>query len=283
MANIPSKVIDRIKTNLGPLQKILEQAKSRDINEADTVVIVSDVLSNLFGYNKYEEVTREYAIKSTYCDLAIKVEGTLKFLIEVKAIGLPLQDKHYQQALDYGANNGTDWIVLTNGIIWKVYKVKFEKPIRTDFICEFNLLEMKIKNQNDLDKMYILCKEGLKRNAIDEFSEHKMVVNKFYIGTILQSESLIETIKRELRKINPLVKPDSDEITSIIKNEVLKRELLDSPEAIAALEKYSKILKKIDKEKSKQVTNEKKKAEEKEIEDTVIIENSNESINIENV
>jgi len=66
MANIPSKVIDRIKTNLGPLQKILEQAKSRDINEADTVVIVSDVLSNLFGYNKYEEVTREYAIKSTY-------------------------------------------------------------------------------------------------------------------------------------------------------------------------------------------------------------------------
>ena len=42
--------------------------------------------------------------------------------------------KQYQQALDYGANNAPEWIVLTNGIVWKVYRVRFEKPIHTDFI-----------------------------------------------------------------------------------------------------------------------------------------------------
>jgi len=87
MASIPAKVTDRIKENLGKIQKVIEQAKARDINEADTVAIVSEILTDIFGYDKYTEVTREYAIKSTYCDLAIKVENSLKFLIEVKAIG----------------------------------------------------------------------------------------------------------------------------------------------------------------------------------------------------
>jgi predicted type IV restriction endonuclease len=263
MSTVPVKVLERLKANLSALQKIIEQAKSRDINEADTVVIVSDVLTDLFGYDKYEDVTREYAIKGQYCDLAVKIDGSLKFLIEVKAIGITLQDKHYQQALDYGANNGTEWIVLTNGYIWKVYRVRFEKPIHTDFICEFNILEMKLKNQNDIDKLFVLCKEGIKRNAIEEFSVHKMLVNRYFISNILISEPVIDAVKKELKKINPAIKPEDDEILSIIKNDVLKREVIESPEAIEANDTYTKINKKLDREKSKNTQQKDVKVEKK--------------------
>ncbi len=253
MAAIPVKVIDRFKDNLGKIQKVIEQAKNRDINEADTVVIVSDVLSLIFGYDKYTEITREYAIKGQYCDLAVKSDEKLKFLIEVKAIGITLSEKHYQQALDYGANNGTEWIILTNGLIWKVYKVRFEKPIRTDLVCEFNLLELKLKNQVDMDKLFILCKEGLKKNAIDEFSQHRMIVNKYYITTVLRSEAVIESLKKELKKVDAQIKFDDDEILSILNNEVLKRELVDSQDTADANDKYNKIVKKLEKKKIKDV------------------------------
>jgi len=196
-------------------------------------------------------VTREYAIKGTYCDLAVKVEADLVFLIEVKAIGIALQDKHYQQALDYGANNGTEWIILTNGAVWRVYKVKFEKPIRTELVCEFDFTALRLKTQSDVDKLYILCKEGLKKNAIDEFTQHKMVVNRQYIGAILQSDSIVDAIKRELRKVDPMVRIEDQEVLDIIRNDVLKREILDAPEAIEAFDRYSKILKKIEKKKVK--------------------------------
>lgn len=251
MANVPSKVLDRFKENLSKIQKVIEQAKSRDINESDTVVIVTDVLTSIFGYDKYTEITHEYAIKNTYCDLAIKLEGTLKFLIEVKAIGITLADKHYQQALDYGANNGTEWIILTNALNWKIYKVKFEKPIKTDLVCDFSILDLKVKNQNDIDKLFILCKEGLKKNAIDEFTQHRMVVNKYYIGAILKSDVVFDVTKKEIKKINPLVKVDDEEVNALITNEVLKRELIDSPEAIEANEKYNKIVKRLEKKKIK--------------------------------
>lgn len=254
MSNIPVKVLERIKGNLSKIQKVIEQAKARDINEADTVAIVSEILTCIMGYDKYTEVTREYAIKSTYCDLAIKLDNALKFLIEVKAIGITLQDKHYQQALDYGANNGTEWIVLTNGVIWRVYRVRFEKPIRTDFVCEFNMLDIKVKNDSDMDKLFILCKEGLKKNAIDDFSQHKLVVNRYFISAILQSESIIDTIKRELRKINPMIRAEDDEILGIIQNDILKREVIDTPDANDSLDKYNKTIKKLEKQKSKDKT-----------------------------
>lgn len=251
MATIPVKVIDRMKDNLNKLQKVIEQAKNRDINEADTVVIVTDILVNIFGYDKYTEITREYVVKSTFCDLAIKIESDLKFLIEVKAIGITLTDRHYEQVLNYGANNGCEWIILTNGLVWKIYKVKFEKPIKTDLVCEFSFLDLKMKNQNDLDKVFILCKEGLKKNAIDEFTQHRMVVNKYYIGSILQSGFVIEIIKRELKKINPLLKVEDEEVLGLLNNEILKRELLDSPDAIESNEKYLKVIKKLEKMKTK--------------------------------
>jgi hypothetical protein len=120
----------------------------------------------------------------------------------VKAIGITLQEKHYQQALYYGANLGIEWIILTNGLIWRVYKVRFEKPIRTDFVGEINFLDLKTRSQGDLDKLYILCKEGLKKNAIDDFANPKMVVNKYFVSAILQSEVVSDLVRKELKKID---------------------------------------------------------------------------------
>ncbi|MEL7556580.1 MAG: type I restriction enzyme HsdR N-terminal domain-containing protein [bacterium] len=251
MASIPSKVMNRFKSKIPYMQKIVEQAKSRDINEADTVVIVTDILVEVFGYDKYIDVTREYAIKNTYCDLAVKVEDKPKFLIEVKAIGLNLVDRHFQQALDYASNNGTDWIVLTNAIYWKIYKVRFEKPIKADLVCEFSILDVKLKNKTDIDKLYVLCKEGLKKNAFEDFTLHSQIVNKSLIGAVVLSDAITEAIKRELRKVNLSVKVENSEILTILKNDIVKREIIDSPETNEANDKYLKSIKKGQKTKAR--------------------------------
>ena len=115
MSSIASKTATRIAAGLKKFQPILMSARSRDVNESDTVVIVTDLLQEVFGYDKYTEITSEYMIRSTYVDLAIKLEGELKLLIEVKAIGLELKDSFVKQAVDYAANQGVEWVVLTNG------------------------------------------------------------------------------------------------------------------------------------------------------------------------
>src|SRR3954452_19444524 len=98
MPSIPKKVTERLTAALKRFQPVLTASKARDDGEADTVMIVTDMLAGVFGYDKYSDVTAEYAIRGTYCDLATKLDGTIQALIEVKAVGLDLKDQHVKQA-----------------------------------------------------------------------------------------------------------------------------------------------------------------------------------------
>ncbi len=227
MITIPKKVMERFAREVGKFQRILQNAKDRDINETDTVTIVTDMLSGIFGFDKYTEITGEYAIRGTYCDLAIKVNESVKYLIEVKAIGIELKENHLRQAVNYGANNGIQWVVLTNGIDWKIYRIKFEKPLATEMLCSINFLELNTRKHEDQDRLFILCKEGLDKAAIEEFNEYVRSVNKFIIGAIIQSEPIIEIIRRELRRVSPGLKVEKEEIEKIVSSEVLKRDVLE--------------------------------------------------------
>jgi hypothetical protein len=72
MAAIPKKVAERLVVGLKRYQPILAAAKARDVGEADTVTIIKDVLADVFGYDKYSDVTSERCIRGTYYDLGIR-------------------------------------------------------------------------------------------------------------------------------------------------------------------------------------------------------------------
>ncbi|MFQ5601609.1 MAG: type I restriction enzyme HsdR N-terminal domain-containing protein, partial [Candidatus Krumholzibacteriia bacterium] len=111
--------------------------------------------------HKYSDVTSEQAIRGTYCDLAVKHKGAIKFLIEVKAIGLTLKENHLRQAVGYGANKGIPWIVLTNGICWEVYRINFDQPISHESVCQIDMTTLSSRKRSDHELLYLLCKEGL--------------------------------------------------------------------------------------------------------------------------
>jgi predicted type IV restriction endonuclease len=234
MASIPAKAADRIRDGLKRFQPILAAAKARDVNESDTVVLVTDLLNDVFGYDKYSEITSEHMIRSTFCDLAVSIDGTLAFLLEVKAIGLELKDQHVKQAVDYAANQGVDWVGLTNGIVWRVYKVGFGKPITHEVVVEFDLAALSHRNADTVELLALLAKEGWKKARITEYHSHKEALNRFTLGALLVSESVIDVIRRELRRVTPGLKLESEQIEAALRTEVIKREVLEGDKAVAA-------------------------------------------------
>ena len=231
MPTIPSKVEQRIKDGLKRFAPILVAQRDRDVSEADTVTVVKDILSDVLGYDKYLEVTSEHAIRGTYCDLAIKLEGKLRLLIEVKAIGIQLAEKHTKQAVDYATNQGLDWVALTNGIRWMLYRIHFKKPIEAKLVAEFDLLATDLKSESDLEKVYLISREGLIRGAVVEFSEKQSATSKYLIAALLlQDEDVLTGIRRELRKVTGiLVEPAV--IAEVLRNDIIKREALEGEEA----------------------------------------------------
>jgi predicted type IV restriction endonuclease len=252
MSSIPKKVIERLTAGLKQFQPILSTAKARDDGEADTVMIVTDMLANVFGYDKYSEVTAEYAIRGTYCDLATKLEGTLQALIEVKAIGLELKDQHVKQAVDYAANQGVDWVVLTNGMHWRVYNVIFGKPIDQELVIEIDVCSMNPKSQADLDILYLFCKEGWIKSVLGDYQLQKQALSRFFLGALILSDPVLEVIRRELRRVSPDVRIEIEQIRGVLGAEVLKREVIDGDKAAEARKKIARAASKLLRKRAKE-------------------------------
>jgi len=240
MPPIPKKVADRLVAGIKRFQPILAASKARDIGEADTVTIITDMLADVFGYDKFSEITAEHGIRGTYCDLATKVDGTVQTLYEAKAIGLELKDPHVKQAVDYAANKGVDWVVLTNGVRWRIYKVTFAKPIDQEMVVEIDFCALNAKSQSDLETLYLLCKEGWTKSVLGDYELQKQALSRFFLGALVLSDAVLDVIRRELRRVSPDVKIETEQIKAVLSNEVLKREVIDGEKAEEARKKIAR-------------------------------------------
>ena len=244
MPYIPKKVVARFVASVPKFQKVLKLAKDRDINESDTVEILTDILETVFGYDKYVELTSEYAIRGRYCDIAVKIDDNVQFIMEAKAVGIDLKENHIRQAVDYAANHGVQWVILTNGLEWRLYRLRFEKPINYDLVHSFDFLTLNPKKQQHQEQLFLLSREGLEKDVREEFYEKVQIVNRFIIGNLILAEPIPKLIKRELHKISEGVKVDLQEVEQVVRSEVLRRNLVEGEEAEEAQKLVARFYKK---------------------------------------
>jgi hypothetical protein len=231
MAKFPKKFTDRVSSRLRHFQNIASIQRQRDVSEADTVTVVKDILAEIFGYDKYTELTSEHQIKGTYCDLAIRLDGKVRYLVEVKSAGLDLKDNHITQAVNYGANQGIEWVILTNAIDWRVYRVVFGQPVSHEEVTSFVFTSISSNKEEDLESLFIIAREGIATDAIADFHQRMLLLNRFTIAQIIKSEVVVGAIRREMRKIFPDLKVEVDQISQILENDVLKRDVIDGDKA----------------------------------------------------
>lgn len=79
---------------------------------------------------------------------------------------------------------------------------------------------------------------------MDAFHQHAQILNKFTIAQILLSETVVATVRKELRKLFPDSKIDQEQISDILSNEVLKREVIEGEKVKETQLKIKRILNK---------------------------------------
>lgn len=238
--SVPKRVCDRFASGMKHLRPIVEQQRAKDVSEADTVTLVKDLLASVFGYDKYDDLTSEHAIRGTYCDLAVKIDDKLSMLVEIKAIGISLEDRHTKQAIDYATNQGIEWVVLTNAIVWRLYHVLFSKPIDKQLIAEIDLLSLDCHGETDQESLFLFSKEGFKKGAHIEMRDKKDATSRYVLASlVLNNESVLSVIRRELRRVVE-VNVDESEIAAVLRDQVIKRDALEGPEADEAARRVSR-------------------------------------------
>ncbi|HBI52379.1 MAG TPA: restriction endonuclease subunit R [Ruminococcaceae bacterium] len=257
MVTISAKTKDRIILGMKKFQPIMRKAQAADINESDTVTIITDMLCELFGYDKYENITSEFAIKKTYCDLAIKMDGKVPLLLECKAAGIDLKDDHVRQATNYAADSGIEWVVLTNGVEWRVFKIVFSKPVEKQLVYNFNFCEMSTKKQTDIEMLYFLSIEAFTKSSktsLEDLYAQKKVFNKYTITQVMLTENYIDYLRKSIKKLYPDVKIESSELYSLLLNEIFKRDVIEGDAALSAKKDVQRAEKKMMQSKPKKDT-----------------------------
>lgn len=114
--------------------------------------------------------------------------------------------------------------------IWKVFRVTLAKPIDHELVLEFSLSNLNHRNSSHVETLYTLPREGLMKGALPAFQSQQEATNKFFLSAVLFSDTVIDVIRRELRRLAPDVRTQPDEVKQALVNDVLKREVSRRPE-----------------------------------------------------
>lgn len=172
-----------------------EFAKS---NEPATRIMVNYLLNDILGYKELEEVKTEYRVKSEYADYVVQVKRKKHFVVEVKSIDIDINENHLRQSLSYAANEGIDWIVLTNGREIQLYRVSFTKPIKTTLIYKLDLL-----NPEDFKKapgqIWYLSRVAVESGELEKFWKRSDALQLEHIAKVLYCEDVVRRLRIELK------------------------------------------------------------------------------------
>ncbi len=170
-----------------------------DLDESGTRLMINSFLTEVLGFAPIEEVKTEYMIRGTYADYVIQLKGVRHFLVEVKALGINLSDKHLRQAINYGANEGIEWALLTNGRQFEFYKILFEKPISERKVFSVDLSDTS-KLKASVETIQYLHKLSVADKGLDLLWDKCIALDPKTVAGLLHNKPVLNFLKRALKK-----------------------------------------------------------------------------------
>lgn len=214
----------QITAALKRFQRPLADLAARDANEGDTRLVITDVLCDVLGYDKYVNLTTEFVVRGEFADYGVKIDDSLVAFIEAKRISTKLSAKHLRQIEMYAVNEGVQWMVLTNGRVWQVYHLDGGLPVSIDLVLEIDLLA-EIPIREKVDAMFYLHHASLKREQIKTlWTIRKATTPQMIVAALLTDETLTTT-RRELRKLTGHT-TTNETLAQLIRESVVRESIL---------------------------------------------------------
>jgi hypothetical protein len=205
-------------------QKLLESLKSykrryltkknEKLDESATRIMINSFLSEVLGFEELEEIRTEYCIRGSYADYVIQSNRKKHLIVEVKAISLNLTEQHLRQASGYGANEGIDWILLTNGREFQFYRLIFEKPVRLKKVFHIDLSDLDDLKRS-VDSIGLFTKKGIEKGCLEDYWNRFKALDKESLSKHLYKIEVVRFLKKCLKQQTKLNFAEEDIFDSI--------------------------------------------------------------------
>jgi len=177
--------MDRLCRKIEEIRAKLENLRRHALKETSTRTIIIDSLLESLGWDirDPDEVQLEYpTVDGKSVDYALKINKKTVLLVEAKCLEDPLTDvKAITQVVGYAANDGVEWCVLTNGVLWKVYRSVEKCPAPDKLMFEVSLnppgLEG-ISTEQIAKQMWRFSRDEMAKGTLDALGEQTFTDSK---------------------------------------------------------------------------------------------------------
>lgn len=176
--------------------------------------MVNNLLIEVLGYKELEEVKTEYTIKGTYADYVVQVGRKKHFIVEVKAIQIDLSENHLRQAVNYAANEGIEWVLLTNGRCYELHRIIFGKPITNRKVCSFDLLDQE-QMKESVDCFAYLTRKAALSDHLEKFWKRFQALTPTNLARHLYAIEVVKFLRKRLKKEAKLLFAEEDIYNSL--------------------------------------------------------------------
>lgn len=177
---------------------LLESSYNRGNNESDTRLIIDSMLKDILGY-QIDDIRTEQKVNGRRADYVLSVNGEDCIVIEAKAITNCLKPNHIYQATAYGAYAGIKWVILTNGIVWMLYRITTGEKLGHELIFTVSLLDG--LDEEEAEHFYLISRDGMCRKHLLEKRWQKIwALNPDNLREALLSEEVVSKVRTTLTK-----------------------------------------------------------------------------------
>jgi hypothetical protein len=161
----------------------------------------------------------------------VKLDGVVRALVECKAAGIRgLVDKHIEQAENYASRAGICWVLLTNGVEWRLFHLSFAEGegITHELAFEANLVEEIESNPDGLwGKLSLLSREAVKDDQLDTYWSQKKALSPAAVIRVLFTQDVLMAVRRELNRKSP-ARLDIEDVFNAVRDVLSKEALLEA-------------------------------------------------------
>jgi hypothetical protein len=105
----------------------------------------------------------------------------------------------------HAANEGIDWIILTNGRTFQFYRVLFGKPISVELLVSLDFVDATPKMMKDFANILVLfTKKAVVNDEHELFWQRSIALSPANISKLLYSEEVVKLMRRELKKTSSI-------------------------------------------------------------------------------
>lgn len=189
------------------------KTQRKDLSEANTKVSFIQPILEALGWKVTDpdEVVLEYQVYGgTRLDYALLVDTSPALYLEAKALRASLDDASFiAQTVSYASNDGIRWCVLTNGLIWRIYKSDALAPADQKLLAEADIREATdpFGAARVASTLAYLSKESLASGRLDEWGARVFIdtaVRRTLDGLFAEGPpGLVSLIRRSMEEDHP--------------------------------------------------------------------------------